>query len=266
MARACDAHDVASRPPSASSTASVPRESDGVITRLAAVLHVVRADRHDRAAQHAPVERLDVERSRVTARHERDAALPNVTCCGARSASSARAADGELAACAGRDPQPPVRRVPDVVRGEPGREVADVSKRPGVDAPRRAPTRSPARPRAASRRAIDRQVARPARQRTRPTPTPRTRIDRNDAASPRVGHERMHAVGMRRRIARLDEAAEHVAHPRAIDDRQRSLAVWQTTRGRRRARPSAGRGASRSSRRCEACRGRRPRAATRRRT
>ena len=70
--------------------------------------------------------------------------------------------------------------------------------------------------------ARDRQVARPTRQPHAVDHRAAARVDDRHAASPRVGHERMNAVGMRRGVARLDEAAHDVAHARAVDDRQRA--------------------------------------------
>ena len=59
----------ASSAPCVSSTVSVPRSSDGVITRPGAVLDVVGADRDRRRAQHTAGERLHAKHAGVAARH-----------------------------------------------------------------------------------------------------------------------------------------------------------------------------------------------------
>ena len=56
-------------------------------------------------------------------------------------------------------------------------------------------------------------------QRDSPEHAPALDVDRDDAASTRVGDERVPAVGMGGRVARLLETAQHVPHAVPVDDR-----------------------------------------------
>jgi len=67
-------------------------------------------------------------------------------------------------------------------------------------------------------------VTRPAAQLDKPEHAPAREVDRGDELVPRVGDERMPAVGMAHRVARLGEAAQHVLDGAlsAVQDRHRT--------------------------------------------
>ena len=82
--------------------------------------------------------------------------------------------------------------------------------------PQRASAAEPSPTQRRCPRSVDRQMPRPARQPHPAENEPAQDVDGDDAAATRVGHERVPAVGMRRGVARLVEAVQHVLARHAV--------------------------------------------------
>ncbi len=106
----------------------------------------------------------------------------------------------------------------DIVRGEPRAERRDMPKRLHVD-DRDVCCRAAERDPEPLAEGIDRKVPCPAGQAHAAELGAPQHVDGNDTAAARVGDECVPAVGMRGRVARFDQAAEHVSHPEPIDER-----------------------------------------------
>ena len=231
-----------------------------------AVLDVVRADRDRRRAQHA-ARQICTRRTPASPLVTNARPSPNVTCCGAASAAlhGARRPRARRSAPAVTQSRPSGRDA-DVVRAEAGRQRDGVPQRRDVDDGDVLGGRAEADPEPAAR-PVDRQVARPAGQLDAPEYRARARRRAPRRCCARVGDERVPAVGMRGRVARLDEArVARGARRGGRRSRRRRPPCGRRPRGRRPARSRADRPASGSSGRRGTRRGRRPRAAPRRRT
>ena len=164
-----------------------------------------------------PVERLHTEHSRGPARHV-GAPAAEGDVLRARVGNLHGTRNRELPRVPGGHPESPVGSEPDVVRSESRRERGHVSKPAGVDhgdVLRRGAESDPELP--AGR--VDRDVARPAWQGGPSEHASTFDVDRNDAASTRVGDECVPSVGMSRGVTRLLEPTQDMPDAVTVDDR-----------------------------------------------
>ena len=129
--------------------------------------------------------------------------------------------DGRLPLLTGRHPDTPVGCESDVVaekrcasRGDEPRspDVGDIDDRDAGGG------RAETDPQPTSR-TVDRHVPRPTAEPELAERPPGRNVDRDDSTRARIGHERVHAVGVRRDVPRLDEAVEGVPDVVPVDDR-----------------------------------------------